>query len=587
MASAASVQTVVEDIDQYLQVGMSVFDSYGDGVGTVTTYSSDDGYLTVNPGTTGGQSLYVPFRLIRNIDPREVYLTVSSDTLAAQYTRPPTGSTGSTGTSSTGSSGAPSSGSASSGTSGSSSAGSSSTGSSSTGSTTGNNSGAFLSSAAVSRYITNAVLAGYAATLVSGFDTYLKSAQALPLYVYFSVGLLLLPLVIAPGRSAVQVLYTFVFTAFFEVYAGTVVFDQSTTGWTHSAYTYILLEGVLLAVFLADAIFRSLSNVGSGRSSSGSTATSPLASLSADVAGLAVFLYICALLLDLLGEQHVLQWLGIVRHAQPYVIVNLNAALGFNLPSPLNNLESLDLALAVGASAVALLLFALVGDLRLVSVPVSSPGTASTYATTSGSLAARIIQSVASEVDQVLLSIRAAVSPLGWLVPAFCAGALAQNIVGYLNYSAKKPGTIGDLFDPFSQVGLSTLHSAVGDVALAAVAVVAATLTIDLEIHDWSAAKRMAQLVAATGRALPLTTTLFLYSLAAFNAVLMLFVPSTPLPFRVGTLGLLALIVGASFLAGLAVAATSSGATASSVSAASMAVRSPQVRSRAAVSARR
>lgn len=80
---------VIEDIDQYLVDGLPVFDAAGERVGTVTMYSTAAGYLMVSSGPLGRENLYIPFRLIRSIDPREIYLTAYKDTLKAQYTQPP------------------------------------------------------------------------------------------------------------------------------------------------------------------------------------------------------------------------------------------------------------------------------------------------------------------------------------------------------------------------------------------------------------------------------------------------------------------------------------------------------------------
>ncbi|HET8908229.1 MAG TPA: PRC-barrel domain-containing protein [Ktedonobacterales bacterium] len=80
---------VIEDIDQYLVDGLPVFDAAGERVGTVKMYSTAAGYLMVSGGPLGRENLYIPFRLIRSIDPREIYLTAYKDTLKAQYTQPP------------------------------------------------------------------------------------------------------------------------------------------------------------------------------------------------------------------------------------------------------------------------------------------------------------------------------------------------------------------------------------------------------------------------------------------------------------------------------------------------------------------
>src|SRR5215469_9181881 len=82
-------RTVVESIDTYLKEGMPVFDENGKKVGDVRMYSSGAGYLMVYAEALHHQMLYIPFRLIRTIDERELTLSVPRDTLDAQYTQPP------------------------------------------------------------------------------------------------------------------------------------------------------------------------------------------------------------------------------------------------------------------------------------------------------------------------------------------------------------------------------------------------------------------------------------------------------------------------------------------------------------------
>lgn len=86
---SSQVHTIVENIDQYLVDGMPVHDANGERIGTVKMYSVVAGYLMVGTGPFGKTNLYIPFRLIRNIDPRDLYLNASKATLEAQYTEPP------------------------------------------------------------------------------------------------------------------------------------------------------------------------------------------------------------------------------------------------------------------------------------------------------------------------------------------------------------------------------------------------------------------------------------------------------------------------------------------------------------------
>ncbi len=455
---------------------------------------------------------------------------------------------------------------------------------------------ALLSSGATRRLITLTVLLGFAALLVAGFGTALGTdGQSLVLYVYLSLLLLALPFVVAPGRSTVQTLYTFLGSAFFLVYGGAVVFGGATANFTRSPYTYILLEAVLLGVYVYDAMARRLGDRGvadQGADASDATssqeaedepqATQTFGAMSVDWAGLALFFYIAAFLLDVLGQQQLLRTLGLPTQAHPYVIVDLNAALGIGLPGTLSSLQALDLALAIGATAVALLLFALVGDLQLTTLPADSStapsgatpdsglyqgayqgGYQSTQSTpqptSSGSsgLGAAITRLARSAVDGMLRSVRAVVSPLIWLIPAFCAGGLARGVVSYLNRSAQAPGQLLDLFNPLSMVGLLSLGDTLRSLALAALAIVAGLLAVVVADHSWDAARHALAVLGGIGRTVPLTLTLFLYSLAACNVVIALFIPTTPLPFRVGAFGLIALIAAFSFLAGIAASSSS------------------------------
>lgn len=86
---SGQAHTIVEYIDQYLVDGMPVYDDNGDRVGDVKMFSVVAGYLMVGEGPFGATNLYVPFRLIRSIDPHELYLSVSKQTFETQYTEPP------------------------------------------------------------------------------------------------------------------------------------------------------------------------------------------------------------------------------------------------------------------------------------------------------------------------------------------------------------------------------------------------------------------------------------------------------------------------------------------------------------------
>lgn len=82
-------QTVVERIDLYLTDDMPVYDSNSEEIGHVKMFSTVAGYLIVGHGPFEKDNLYIPFRLIQSIDPRELYLSEPSQTVVAGYTTPP------------------------------------------------------------------------------------------------------------------------------------------------------------------------------------------------------------------------------------------------------------------------------------------------------------------------------------------------------------------------------------------------------------------------------------------------------------------------------------------------------------------
>jgi ribosomal 30S subunit maturation factor RimM len=89
MSSSMNQQTVVERIDLYLTDDMPVYDSNGEEVGHVKMFSTVAGYLIVGHGPFEKDNLYIPFRLIQSIDPRELFLSEPKQTVVAGYTTPP------------------------------------------------------------------------------------------------------------------------------------------------------------------------------------------------------------------------------------------------------------------------------------------------------------------------------------------------------------------------------------------------------------------------------------------------------------------------------------------------------------------
>jgi|GEM_PF-3518232 len=82
-------QSILHHIDRFLEDGMTVYDLNGERVGDVKIYSATAGYLLVGDSGFGQKDLYIPFRLIRGVNPDGISLSAPKDTLAAQYAEPP------------------------------------------------------------------------------------------------------------------------------------------------------------------------------------------------------------------------------------------------------------------------------------------------------------------------------------------------------------------------------------------------------------------------------------------------------------------------------------------------------------------
>ncbi|HEV8193497.1 MAG TPA: hypothetical protein VGP82_18705 [Ktedonobacterales bacterium] len=88
-APAALPHSLLQDIVEFLEDGLLVFDVNGERVGAVKMYNTAAGYLLVGAGALGHKDLYIPFRLIRSIDPQGIALSEPKDALVARYAEPP------------------------------------------------------------------------------------------------------------------------------------------------------------------------------------------------------------------------------------------------------------------------------------------------------------------------------------------------------------------------------------------------------------------------------------------------------------------------------------------------------------------
>lgn len=387
------------------------------------------------------------------------------------------------------------------------------------------------------------IVFGYVAFLITGVDATRTEAgdaiQPIALYIYFCLLLVLLQLAISENRSLARILYIFIASGFAIIYAGERLFNAEghrPGNFTRSPWTYIIINALLLVVFVADAINRRRPHADKpgGRPSR----MSPISyrAFASDFGGLAILFFIAAFLLDTLGDRRVLSLIGLGTK-EPYVVVDFNDLFGLHLANGLNQLEVLDVGIAVFAMAISLLLLVIVGSLTL-----SSSSSSTTGEERFGATLRRILWEA---FDQTLLSLRLVISPLIWLIPAFSIGFFSQNILTYLQISARdRQAQIIDLFNPFSRDSLTNLPMLGIVLLLGALAVGTVILSVAVVEHDGKVILNTLHIFRVAGRIAGLTLGFFLYSLAFLNAAAILFLNTRAEPFQIGAGGLLALLVG-------------------------------------------
>lgn len=80
---------ITESVRDSIVAGQVVYGSDGKESGTVDVIDPENGYFMVEKNLFSERDLYVPFRLITNIDPRELYVSVPRADLYRDYANPP------------------------------------------------------------------------------------------------------------------------------------------------------------------------------------------------------------------------------------------------------------------------------------------------------------------------------------------------------------------------------------------------------------------------------------------------------------------------------------------------------------------
>lgn len=388
------------------------------------------------------------------------------------------------------------------------------------------------------------IVFGYVAFLITGIDAGRNGGhddvQPIALYIYFSILLVLLQLAISENRSLARILYIFIASGFAIIYAGEAMFNAEghrPGNFTRSPWTYIIINALLLIVFVVDAVNRRRSRAATPGEQPSRRSPISYRAFATDFGGLAILFFIAAFLLDTLGQRRVLGLIGLGAKKPYYVTVDFKEIFGLQLPNNLGQLEVLDVGIAVFAMAISLLLLVIVGALTL------SASTSSTTGEERFGIALRRI--LWEAIDQTFLSLRLVLSPLIWLIPAFSIGALSQNILSYLQISARNThAQIVDLFNPFSHDSLTNLPMLGIVLLLGMLAVGAVILSVAVVEHDGKVILNTLHIFRVAGRIAGLTLGFFLYSLAFLNAAAILFLGTKSEPFQIGAGGLLALLVG-------------------------------------------
>lgn len=81
--------TITEDVANSIALGQTIYDNAGEKVGTVDDLDRPTGWLKSEVNPFSDAALYIPFRMITNIDPKELYVSRSKEELRRDYTTPP------------------------------------------------------------------------------------------------------------------------------------------------------------------------------------------------------------------------------------------------------------------------------------------------------------------------------------------------------------------------------------------------------------------------------------------------------------------------------------------------------------------
>ncbi len=82
-------RTISEDVGRAVKVGLTVFDYDGSKLGYVDETDKTHGWMVVRTGPFDQKKLWVPYRLVRSVGDREIFLTMLKGDVEAEFKNPP------------------------------------------------------------------------------------------------------------------------------------------------------------------------------------------------------------------------------------------------------------------------------------------------------------------------------------------------------------------------------------------------------------------------------------------------------------------------------------------------------------------
>jgi hypothetical protein len=389
------------------------------------------------------------------------------------------------------------------------------------------------------------VVLGYAAFVVAGFGDGLGNAQPLPLYVYIAILLIVLQISLSSFRSILRSLYGIAAALFGLVFAAEAsFFPNSPSNFTRAPLTYVIVNIVAVIVFAVDAIQRTVSS-GSTSGPAPQTAASLrfYRILATDFAGLSILFFISSFLLDFINTRSALRFLGVQPPSKP-ISVDLNSLFGFHLPSTIEHLEGLNLALAFVTAVIWLLLIVVIGALS--NIGGQSAGTPSQPAQQVSPFIALFLalgDIIRRGFLEATYSLRSVLQIFLWLIPSFSIANFATTATDFFNAAARAQVNIANLFNPFSTSSLNNYQLGLADLVLAVIALVAVVATVAVAEFDINVIRKMLLYVGTFGRILSLTLIFFTLALAVTNAASIQFGIDKATPFQVGAATVVALVL--------------------------------------------